>query len=154
MKYRYFLSILLLSVALFLSCEDMTDNSCSGVFCDAPMFTISLEYMDAESGENLLFGEAATYSIDDLSAESIETGREYFVNTDSTVTDKKVAQIYGEASDTIKLTLGDLSADTLYVNTLYRDVGCCGELVLTDVLVNDEIICADCEANPVVEILK
>jgi len=154
MKHRYFFSLLILSLSLFLSCDNVADNSCSGVICDAPMFTIGLEYLDAESGENLLFGENPPYSIDDLSAVSLESGQEYTLSADSSLTDKKVALIYGSLSDVIKLSLGDLSVDTLYVNALYRDVGCCGEIVLTDVQLNDKIICTDCEGFPVVEILK
>ena len=154
MKYVYFISILILSLSLFLSCEDLEDESCSGVICDAPMFTIGLEYLDAETGENLLFGEAPPYSVDDLSAESIETGMEYFVTADSTLTDKYVVIIYGTGSDIIQLTLGDLSPDTLYVNTLLRDVGCCGDLMITDLSINEKIVCTDCDVNTVVEILK
>ncbi len=45
--------------------------------------------MDAESGEKLLFGESASYSIDDLSVESLESEIEYSVTVDSTFTDKK-----------------------------------------------------------------
>ncbi|MDZ7754875.1 hypothetical protein [Rhodohalobacter sp.] len=154
MKYRYFFVLLLLLFSLFISCEDVADNSCSGVVCDAPMYAIGLDYMDAESGESLIFGEDPPYSIDDLSAVSLETDREYFVTADSSFTDKKIALIYGSVSDVIKLTLGDLSTDTLHINTLFRDVGCCGEIVLTDVQFNDKTVCTDCEAIPVVEILK
>lgn len=154
MKYRFYLSLLLLSFTLFVSCEDVADNSCSGVNCDAPMFAVGLDYIDTESGESMLFGESASYSIDDLTVESLESEIEYSVTVDSTFTDKKIALIYGSVSDVIKLTLGDLSTDTLYVNTLYRDVGCCGEIELTNVQLNDEIICTDCDAPTVVEILK
>lgn len=154
MKYRFYLSILLLSFMLFVSCDEVADNSCSGVICDAPMFMIGLEYFDAESGENLLFGETSSYSIDDLSVESLESEIEYSVTVDSTFTDKEIALIYGSVSDVIKLTLGDFSTDTLYVNALYRDVGCCGEIVLMDVQLNEEVICTDCNAPTVAEILK
>jgi len=118
------------------------------------MYAIGLEYLDAESGESLLFGENPPYSIDDLSAVSLESGQEYTLSADSSLTDKKVALIYGSLSDVIKLSLGDLSVDTLYINALYRDVGCCGEIVLQEVQLNDKIICTDCEGFPVVEILK
>jgi hypothetical protein len=118
------------------------------------MFTIGLDYIDAESGENLLFGVAASYSIDDLSAVSLESNREYFVTADSTFTDKKLALIIGDVSDTILLSLGDLTADTIHVNALFRDIGCCGEIALQEVQLNEEIICTDCEAPTVVEILK
>jgi hypothetical protein len=118
------------------------------------MYAIGLEYLDAESGENLLFGENPPFSVDDLSVVSLESDREYFVTADSTFTDKKIALIYGSVSDVIKLTLGELSTDTLYVNTLYRDVGCCGEIEVTDVQLNDKIICTDCDVTPIVEILK
>ena len=154
MKYRYFFLLLVLSLSVFISCEGVEDNSCSGVLCDAPMFTIGLDYMDSGTGGNLLFGEASSYSIDDLSVVSLESDREYFVTADSTFTDKKIALIYGSVSDVIKLTLGELSTDTLYVNTLYRDVGCCGEIEVTDVQLNDKIICTDCDVTPIVEILK
>jgi len=154
MKHRYFFSLLILSLSLFISCEDVGDNSCSGIVCDTPMYAIGLEYLDAESGESLLFGENPPYSIDDLSAVSLESGQEYTLSADSSLTDKKVALIYGSLSDVIKLSLGDLSVDTLYVNALYRDVGCCGEIVLQEVQLNDKIICTDCEGPPVVEILK
>lgn len=154
MKYRYYFLVLMLSLSLFVSCDDVADNSCSGVICDAPMFMVGLDYIDSESGEDLLFGESASYSIDDLSAESLESEIDYSVTVDSTFTDKKIALIYGSVSDVIKLTLGDLSTDTLYVNTLYRDVGCCGEIELTNVQLNDKIICTDCETTPVVEISK
>ena len=154
MKYRYFFLLLVLSLSLIISCKDVADNSCSGIVCDAPMYAIGLEYLDAESGENLLFGENPPFSVDDLSAVSLESNREYFVTADSTFTDKKIALIYGSVSDVIKLTLGELSTDTLYVNTLYRDVGCCGEIEVTDVQLNDKIICTDCDVTPIVEILK
>lgn len=154
MKYRYYFSLLMLSFTLLVSCKDVADNGCSGVICDAPMFMIGLEYLDSESGENLLFGETSSYSIDDLSAESLESEIEYSVTVDSTFTDKKIALIFGSVSDVIKLTLGDLSTDTLYVNALYRDVGCCGEIELADVQLNAEIICTDCDAPTLVEILK
>lgn len=154
MRFRYYFSLLLLLLTILVSCEDVTDNSCSGVICDAPMFMVGLNYIDAESGENLLFGETPSYSIDELSTVSLELDIEYTVTVDSTLTDKKMALIYGSMSDVIKLTLGDLSADTLYVNALYRDVGCCGEIDLADVQFNDKTICTDCEATPVVEILK
>lgn len=154
MKYGYYFSVLILITTLFSACEDVTDNSCSGVICDAPMFTIGLDYIDSETSESLLFGEAPSYSIDELSAVSLESNINYTVTVDSTITDQIIALIYGSVSDVIELTLGDLSADTLYVNALYRDVGCCGEIELTDVQLNDETICTDCEANPVVEISK
>lgn len=79
----------LLLFTLLVSCEDVADSSCSGVICDTPIFMIGLEYLDAESGEKLLFGESASYSIDDLSVESLESEIEYSVTVDSTFTDKK-----------------------------------------------------------------
>jgi hypothetical protein len=154
MKYKYVLSALLLSFSIFVSCDNVSDNGCSGVVCDAPMFAIGLEYIDAESGESLLFGENPSFSIDDLSAVSLESDREYFVTADSTLADKKMALLLGSVSDTIVLTLGDLPADTLHVNALFRDVGCCGEIVLEEVQLNEEIVCTDCEGPLLVEILK
>lgn len=74
---------------LLLSKDTIFRCSCSGVICDTPIFMIGLEYLDAESGEKLLFGESASYSIDDLSVESLESEIEYSVTVDSTFTDKK-----------------------------------------------------------------
>lgn len=121
--------------------------------CDQPMVWVGVQYQD-ETGEDLLFGEEASYTIDDLTVESLSGDLSYSLSVDSTTTDFRYAAFYLTVSDTLQLTLEDHTPDTVAASTLLREEGCCGVMELTELQLNQSIICTACDGDEIISIKK
>lgn len=152
---RINIMLLLLFLLAVISCENelccTPPPECSQVLCDQPMVWVGIQYQD-EAGEDLLFGEKATYTLDDLTVESLSKDSTYSLSVDTTDADFHYATFYLIASDTLQLTLADHSPDTVAASIHFLEEGCCGTLQLTELQLNHSIFCTACNGDEIIRI--
>lgn len=141
-----------------ISCDNdqlccVPPEECSEVVCDQPMVWVGVKYQ-TETGEDLLFGEEASYTIDNLIVESLSKDFTYSLSVDSTTRDLPYAMFYLTVSDTLQLTLEDHDPDTVAASTLLREEGCCGVMELTELQLNQSAICTACDGDEIIIIKK
>lgn len=156
MRLNTLLPILFL-LTVISSCEDelccVPPPECGQIECDQPMVWVGIQYQD-ETGEDLIFDEKPSYTIDDLTVESLSKDLNYSLSVDSTDADFHYAAFYLTTSDNLQLTLGDHAPDTVTASTLFLDEECCGMLELTELHLNQSTICTACGSDEIITIEK
>jgi hypothetical protein len=135
---------LLICFLLFNGACRVKEDLCAAYLCDAPMAHIQLKFISASSNQDLLFGPSATYKPSNLSIKSSLFAENIPFSIDSTDKNNKLIMVSVSVSQTLTFQLADLPQDVLTIDTKYRNAGCCGELHISRLQLNQTTLCSNC----------
>lgn len=144
--------IFLVLMSLIGSCT-VKENLCEAVSCAAPTAYLKLKFISTANSSDL-FSDSSVYSLNDLKIFSTETGNVPF-KVDSTSTDHiKYISIFSNGNETITVKLGSGKPDIIKIESRIIKKDCCANLEITQLLLNDDVICKNCDGYETLVIKK
>src|SRR5258708_1271891 len=149
------LTLLLLICVIWRACKNTPTAKCGPcpeIAQLAPF--IDVKIVDKVSGADLFLSPSSPYKFSDLNVSSSIDGSDVSVSIDSTQKYNRFIRILSTTSQTFKLRLGTLPADSIIVITKNDSPKCCPILAIKKIILNTTVVCNPCSFNQLVTIKK
>lgn len=144
----------MLCILLMLAGCKIEEDLCAANLCAAPAAMLRLKFASATSNEDLLFSSNPKYQKTDVKIRSSNGTENLPFAVDSTSSAGKTLILWVSSSQTLSVKIGTLAEDMISVETKYISTGCCGNIEVPSIRLNQNLICQDCSSIPVVTIAK
>jgi hypothetical protein len=154
MKIVRLASILLIICTILTLCKSTPTEKCGPCPLIAQLAPfINVKIVDKVTGADLFLSPGSPYKFSDLKVTSSING-DVFVNVDSTQQNNRFIRILSATSQTFKLKLSTLSADSIIVTTRNDSPRCCPILTIRRIVLNTTPVCDPCTFNQLITIKK
>ncbi|HVS93695.1 MAG TPA: hypothetical protein VHE59_16765 [Mucilaginibacter sp.] len=152
---RSILSLLATGCVFLAMCKSTPSSKCG----PCPLYAqvapiINIRIVDRTTGGDLFLSPNSPYKYSDLKITTSLPGQDVYATVDSTQTNNRSVRIIVNASQTLTLKLGNLSANNIAVVTKQDSPQCCPVFKITKIMLDDGVICNSCSYDELVTIKK
>ena len=141
---------------LIIGCDSKKEEEklCVAFACDIASVRLKLKFVDINTNQDLLFSSNAPYHKSDLKVYNNLNNQELSFGIDSTDKSNRYIILSSTISQTFRVKLADKPQDLISVETKFINEGCCGNMQLKNLKLNQTTVCTSCSDIQPIVLLK